>query len=182
MLRSFVFVVLCLCVASGEESCDRSEMENTICSLCSQRRGGQLLESGHQVAFFVYMSQNIQINAISKYMTFVYDRVETNVGNGYDVRSGNFTAPENGIYVFHTSTTSFDKSHCMVEVVKNGQIKDITWADSMSHDDRAVASSMTILSLTKGDIVLVRVGAQLGGNHLESNRYTRMSFSGFKLG
>lgn len=114
-------------------------------------------------------------------MTFVYDRVETNVGNGYDVRSGNFTAPENGIYVFHTSTTSYDKSTCSVEVVKNGQIKDITWADSMSHDDRAVASSMTILSLTKGDIVLVRVGAKQGGNYLESNQNTRMSFSGFKL-
>lgn len=181
MLRSFVLVVLCLCVASGEESCDRGEMVNTICSLCSQRRGGLSLESGHQVAFFAYMSQNIQINAISKYMTFVYDRVETNVGNGYDVRSGNFTAPENGIYVFHTSTTSFDKSHCNVEVVKNGQIKDITWADSMHHDDRAVASSMTILSLTEGDIVLVRVGAKQGGNYLESNQNTRMSFSGFKL-
>lgn len=181
MLRSFVLVILCLCVASGEESCDRSEMENTICSLCSQRRGGLSLESGHQVAFFAYMSQNIQINAISKNMTFVYDRVETNVGNGYDVRSGNFTAPENGIYVFHTSTTSFDKSHCNVEVVKNGQIKDITWADSMHHDDRAVASTMTILSLTKGDIVLVRVGAKQGGNYLESNQNTRMSFSGFKL-
>lgn len=181
MFRSFVFVVLCLCVASGEESCDRGEMVNTICSLCSQRRGGLSLESGHQVAFFAYMSQNIQINAISKNMTFVYDRVETNVGNGYDVRSGNFTAPENGIYVFHTSTTSFDKSHCNVEVVKNGQIKDITWADSMHHDDRAVASTMTILSLTKGDIVLVRGGAKQGGNYLESNQNTRMSFSGFKL-
>lgn len=181
MLRSFVFVVLCLCVASVEESCDRSEMENTICSLCSQRRGGQLLESGHQIAFFAYMSQSVQINAISKYMTFVYDRVETNVGNGYDVQSGNFTAPENGVYVFHTSTTSFDKSYCTVEVVKNGQIKDITFADSWNHDDRAVASSMTILSLTKGDIVLVRVGAKQGGNYLESNQYTRMSFSGFKL-
>lgn len=29
-------------------------------------------------------------------------RVETNAGNGYDVRSGKFTAPESGIYVFHT--------------------------------------------------------------------------------
>lgn len=114
-------------------------------------------------------------------MTFVYDRVETNVGNGYDVRSGNFTAPENGVYVFHISTTSYDKSHCSVEVVKNGQVKDITWADSMNHDDRAVAYSMTILSLTKGDIVLARVGVTHGGNYLESNQYTRMSFSGFKL-
>lgn len=114
-------------------------------------------------------------------MTFVYDRVETNVGNGYDVRSGNFTAPENGVYVFHTSSTSYDKSYCSVEVVKNGQIKDITFADSAEHDIRAMASSLTILSLTKGDIVHTRVGEEKGGSHFESNRYNRMSFSGFKL-
>nr|XP_034307313.1 complement C1q-like protein 4 [Crassostrea gigas] len=181
MLRSFALVFLSLFVVSGDESCDRSEMENTICSLCSQRRGSELLEAGHQIAFFAYMTQNVQISSISKHMAFVYDRVETNHGNGYDVQSGNFTAPENGVYVFHTSSTSYDKSYCSVEVVKNGQIKDITFADSGQHDDRAMASSLTILSLTKGDIVHTRVGEARGGSHLESNRYTRMSFSGFKL-
>uniref|UniRef100_K1PYY5 Complement C1q-like protein 4 n=1 Tax=Magallana gigas TaxID=29159 RepID=K1PYY5_MAGGI len=127
------------------------------------------------------MSQNVLINTISKYKTFVYDRVETNVGNGYNVQTGNFTAPESGIYVFHTTTAAFDKSHSTIEIVANGQVKDITWADAMDHDDRAVASSMTVLSLTEGDVVYVRVGLLFGGNYLESNQYTRMSFSGFKL-
>lgn len=45
------------------------------------------------------MSQNVYINSISKYKTFVYDRVETNAGSGYDVNSGKFTAPERGLYV-----------------------------------------------------------------------------------
>lgn len=36
-----ILVVLCLCVANGDESCDRKEMEDTICSLCSQRKGNQ---------------------------------------------------------------------------------------------------------------------------------------------
>lgn len=31
-------------------------------------------------------------------MAFVYDRVETNYGNGYDVQSGNFTAPERSTF------------------------------------------------------------------------------------
>lgn len=127
------------------------------------------------------MSQNVQLNAISKHMTFVYDRVETNFGDGYDVQSGNFTAPENGVYVFHTSSTSFDNSYCSVEVVKNDQIKDISFADSWNHNDRAVASSLTILSLAKGDIVYTRVGELKGGLYLESNQKTRTSFSGFKL-
>lgn len=109
------------------------------------------------------MSQNVYINSISKYKTFVYDRVETNDGSGYDVNSGKFTAPERGLYVFHTSTTAYDRSYSTIEVVKNGQVKDITIADAMDHDDRAVASTMTILRLIKGDIVFVRVGVAFRG-------------------
>lgn len=69
------------------------------------------------------MSQNVYINSISKYKTFVYDRVETNAGSGYDVNSGKFTAPERGLYAFHTSTTAYDRSYSTIEVVKNGQVK-----------------------------------------------------------
>lgn len=181
MLRICVLVAFCLYVAYGYESCDRKIMEDTICSLCGQRKGGQQQETGRQVAFFVYMSQSVMINTLSKYKTFVYDREETNVGNGYNVQSGNFTAPEGGVYVFHTSTAAFDKSHCTIEIVANGEVKDTTWADAMDHNDRAVASSMTVLSLTEGDVVNVRAGLTFAGNHLESNQYTRMTFSGFKL-
>lgn len=127
------------------------------------------------------MSKNVPINTISKYKTLVYERVKTNAGNGYDVRSGKFTAPESGIYVFHTSTAAYDKSYSTIEVVKNGEVKDVAFSDAMDHTDRAAALSMTILSLTKGEIVFVRVGISYGGNKLESYSYNRMSFSGFKL-
>lgn len=53
-------------------------------------------------------------------MIFVYDWVEINVGNGYDVWFGNFIVLENGIYVFYISMIFFDKFYCNVEVVKNG--------------------------------------------------------------
>ena len=40
MHKNFVLVVLLLpFVALGDESCDRKEMEDTICSLCTQRIG-----------------------------------------------------------------------------------------------------------------------------------------------
>lgn len=136
---------------------------------------------GKQVAFFAYMSKNMKTNTFSRHKIFVYDRIEINVGNGYDVRSGKFTAPESGVYVFHTSTVALDKSHCIVEVVQNGVVKDIGWADAMDHRDRASASTMTILQLKKGDVVNSRVGNYFGGNYMESNAYNRMSFSGFKL-
>lgn len=128
------------------------------------------------------MSQNLYINSISKYKTFVYDRVETNAGSGYDVNSGKL------IHSSGERTLRISYQHdCLRQILqyyrggKNGRVKDITIADAMDHDDRAVASTMTILSLIKGDIVFVRVDVAFRGRYLESNGLTRMSFSGFKL-
>ena len=126
------------------------------------------------------MSKNIPINTLSRHKAFVYDRIETNAGNAYNSATGKFTAPGDGMYVFHTTTTAFNKSYCTIEVVKNGVVKDIGIADAGDHDDRALSSTMTILSLKKGDVVHVRAGIY-GGNYVESDQYARMTFSGFRL-
>ncbi|XP_062598472.1 complement C1q-like protein 4 [Saccostrea cucullata] len=178
LLLFFLFVG----VANGNDSCDRKEMEDTICSLCGQRKGSQLTSgTGKPIAFYAYMSSNIPVKTLSKHKIFVYDRVETNIGNGYDVKSGTFTAPENGVYVIHTTTFSNDKSHSVIEVVKNGVVKDVAYADSGHHDDVASTSTLTILNLKKGDVLNTRAGPGYGGQLLVSNKYARMSFSGFKL-
>ncbi|XP_061180084.1 complement C1q-like protein 4 isoform X2 [Saccostrea echinata] len=156
-------------------------MEDTICSLCGQRSGSQTTGSGTQIAFYAYMSSNIKIKTLSKQKIFVYDRVETNIGNGYDARSGKFIAPENGVYVIHTTTVAYDRSYSIIEIVQNGVIKDIGLADAFDHADRASSSTLTILNLKKGDVVNTRVGPHYGGNYLESITWARMSFSGFKL-
>ena len=125
------------------------------------------------------MSTNVPISSLSKHKTFVYDRIETNAGNAYNSATGKFTAPGEGMYVFHTSTPAYDKSYCTIEIVKNGIVKDIGFADAFEHNDRAL-SSTTILSLKKGDVIYARAGFY-GGHILESSQYVRMSFSGFKL-
>ncbi|XP_062585236.1 C1q-related factor-like [Saccostrea cucullata] len=177
LLLFFLFVG----VANSNDSCDRKEMEDTICSLCGQRKGSQSTGIGQQIAFYAYMSSSIQINTLSKHKIFVYDRVETNLGNGYDAKSGKFVVPESGVYVIHTTTVSYDKSSSVIELVKNGVVKDIAFADSGNHEDRDSSSTLTILNLKKGDVVYTRVGSWHGGKYLESNNYARISFSGFKL-
>ena len=134
-----------------------------------------------QIAFFAYMSNNILIKTLSKHKAFVYDRIETNVGNAYSSATGKFTAPGEGLYFFQTATTVFNRSYCTIEIVKNGAIKDIGIADAGSIDDRALSSTMTILRLKKGDVVHVRAGIAYGGNYVESDQYARMTFSGFKF-
>ena len=126
------------------------------------------------------MSTNVPISSLSKHKAFVYDRIETNAGNAYNSATGKFIAPGDGMYVFHTSTAAYDNSWSTIQVVKNGEIKDIGFADAGNHYDRALSSTMTILSLKKGDVIHVRAG-YYGGKMLESNQYVRMSFSGFKL-
>ncbi|XP_061177316.1 cerebellin-1-like [Saccostrea echinata] len=181
MLKPLLLFFLFVGVANGNDSCERREMEDTICSLCGQRKGSQLTGTGQQIAFYAYMSSNIQIKTLSKHKIFVYNRVETNIGNGYDDKSGKFIAPESGIYVIHTTTFSHNKSHVVIEVVKNGVVKDVAIADSGNHDDNASASTLTILNLKKGDVLNTRVGPGYGGRYLPNNKYARMSFSGFKL-
>ena len=94
--------------------------------------------------------KNIPINTLSKYKAFVYDRIETNAGNAYNSATGKFTTPGDGMYVFHTTTPAYDKTSCTIEIVKNGEIKYIGFADAGNHKDRAMSSTMTILSLKKG--------------------------------
>lgn len=46
MHRICVLVALCLYAAYGYESCDQKIMEDTICSLCGQRKGSEQHEAG----------------------------------------------------------------------------------------------------------------------------------------
>lgn len=140
------------------------------------------IKSGNAaVAFFAYLSQSLSLASVKKHQTIIYDSVDLNIGNGYDKTTGKFTTPSSGLYVFHVATGSLDRSHSTVELVVNNVVKDIGWADSMNHPDRAVSTTATPVSLNEGDVVLARIGEQHGGNKIESNKYIRSSFSGFKL-
>lgn len=60
-----------------------------------------------------------------KHKAFIYDSIETNAGNAHNSATGKFTTPGYGMYVFHTTTPAYDKSYCIIEIVKNVEIKDI---------------------------------------------------------
>ncbi|XP_063435540.1 complement C1q-like protein 4 [Mytilus trossulus] len=132
------------------------------------------------VPFYAYLSADLAISSVSTHSIIKYDVVDLNLGNGYDASSGQFTAPSDGLYVIHitTLTGARDSSHAVVELISNGVIKDITWAHSMNHPDRAVA---TTVDLRKGDKVNARIGTAKGGAVLESTTHIRCSFSGFKV-
>ena len=75
------------------------------------------------VAFFAYLSKNW--NTLRKHTTLVYDVVNLNDGNGYNKATGTFTAPSSGLYVFHVSTGAYDRTHAAIELIVNGNVRNI---------------------------------------------------------
>lgn len=55
-----------------------------------------------RVAFYAYMSVDRGIDWFSLDKKIIYDKVNLNIGDGYDVLTGVFTAPSSGTYIFNT--------------------------------------------------------------------------------
>lgn len=133
------------------------------------------------VAFLAYLSSSLGLGQKMKRKVIAYDMVDLNIGNGYNKNTGKFTAPSDGLYLFHVSTGVYDGSRVAVELVLNGVIKDIGFPDSYDISVRSQVSTVTPLSLKKGDIVCVRMGNVNRGHYIESNSIIRTSFSGVKI-
>lgn len=133
------------------------------------------------VAFFAYRSSDLPTKSKIRHTVILYDTVDLNLGNGYNKNTGKFTAPSDGLYLFHVSTGVFNRSWSVVDLVLNGVTKDIGWPDSGDHEDRNQVTTATPLSLKKGDVVWARIGDTNGGNYIESNQYIRTSFSCIKI-
>ena len=111
--------------------------------------------------------------------TVVYDHVTANVGSGFDTKTGVFTAPQEGDYMFTwNAMTKGRGSYCHLYLYRNG-ISTIfsAFADMNGRttgSDRG--SNSAILALMAGDRVWIQTGTC---HYLYSQRYT--SFSGFKI-
>jgi hypothetical protein len=138
-----------------------------------------LKKARRSVAFFAYLSKNL--SKLGRGTKFVYDVVNLNDGNGYTKATGTFTAPSSGLYVFHVSTGVYDRTHASIQLVLNGNVRNIGWADSADHNDRTFATTVTPLQLKKGDVVSTRIGNASGGRYIESTSNIRTSFSGVKI-
>jgi hypothetical protein len=57
-------------------------------------------QPNHPVAFSAYLTHLDTGPAIGTHREIVFDKIETNIGNGYDHFSGTFRAPSDGVYAF----------------------------------------------------------------------------------
>ena len=139
-------------------------------------------------AFYAYMSQSFK--ALSNNQPFRFDAVQTNLGNGYERKTGVFTAPSAGVYAFswtihasgfHHSGSSGQYGETAAVLVQNGVNKGTIYADTETINDDDSATGFAILSARKGDkFQIISLGPGQGAFYSTYNN-GRTSFSGYRI-
>ncbi|XP_056016796.1 complement C1q-like protein 4 [Ostrea edulis] len=85
---------------------------------------------------------------------WVFDNVVTNVGNAYNPKTGQFTTPRKGVYLFNWYTLSNPGKTSHAGLYVNGKIKGRQAANNKDPGEKwYTAGSSLVLALEKGDVV-----------------------------
>lgn len=108
----------------------------------------------------------------------VLERTITNLGGGWNGRTGEFRAPSSGTYSFSWSALSTERHHLQLGLMRNGLEQVSSWADRTGYQ---TASGSAVLTLRRGDTVWLEV---LDGEVHEPRNSERgyTTFSGYRLG
>ena len=92
--------------------------------------------------------------SVSAGNTILFDTVRTNIGNGYNIDDGIFTAPVDGIYQFSSTMMTVADGEIWAYFSLNGRNMALIYAHGTEgrHDQGA---NTIILQLNKGDRVCV---------------------------
>ena len=130
-----------------------------------------------KIYFSAYLTNHIDASSLSKKQPIIYTDVVTNEGQGYNVKTGEFTAPWAGGYSFQWEFLVFPGGNIWLEL----QLNNTQFAHCLAHGSDGnyeVGSKSTIMNLNKGDTV--RVVFSIGNGKLYGGiRYT--GFSGFLI-
>ena len=118
-----------------------------------------------KVAFSASLTTRL---ALGQHQIVEYDKVLTNIGNGYDSRHGHFTAPIKAVYLFSCSMMNMEGSSIHLEIVKNGIRVAHLYSDD---DDYSMATQVVIVLLEKGDMVWVRHSDTASSRSLNGGGY-----------
>ena len=105
-----------------------------------------------------------------------FDKVWTNIGNGYNSSSGVFTAPRGGVYQFSCSAMTGHGKTLRIHLMKNDQRTVSLYPGNSGHN---MGTLSMVLELKKGDRVYIKHPGS-GHNSLYSeSEYNYSMFSGY---
>ncbi|CAC5414758.1 unnamed protein product [Mytilus coruscus] len=117
-------------------------------SIASQSAVEGATKATSQVGFFAVLTKNV---VLGPKQAIQYNKIITNIGNGYDESHGYFKAPVSGLYIISASITSPVNQLCRIEIVRNG-----TQLAAMVGRLRDMGSQTVVVSLNENDQVWVR--------------------------
>lgn len=132
-----------------------------------------LLKTRDVVAFSAYRIYSQTFTGSGK--NFKFDKIRSNIGNGYDSSTGIFTAPRQGVYHFTAYAVSVSGKHFYFRLLHNSEL---TARSYVTGDGHKTGILDVILNLKKGDLVSVdSVSSYI--MHSDPDNYA--TFSGYQI-
>jgi len=94
----------------------------------------------------------------SKWSPVRFNRVLTNVGNGYDQKTGIFTAPFSGLYIFHLHFIGgLHKRKTELAIFAGGEAMAVAYADGYDVDTNDQGACTAVVDLVMGEKASVKL-------------------------
>jgi len=108
-------------------------------------------------------------------------QIVTNYGGGYDIKTGIFTCPKDGVYFITFTIGQRDRKRAQAHLVNNdvGFIDAV--ADATEADMNSQGGNSVVIPLKQGDRLHVRADRDNGGHFEGENMLRTTTFSGFYL-
>ncbi|XP_061167442.1 heavy metal-binding protein HIP-like [Saccostrea echinata] len=86
----------------------------------------------------------------------IFDKVTLNEGNGYDKKTGVFTAPDEGVYKFSWTIMTKGGKYFISEIIHDGKKIARNYADGRGLTGYDMSTTNAIVKMKKGDKVWIR--------------------------
>lgn len=105
-----------------------------------------------------------------------FDQVLTNVGSGYNSKTGIFIAPRRGLYVIHLAAMARSGVSKLIDIVKDGNRVDTAYVGAHGVTDYQSVAKEWVLELNQGSQVWMKSGSYHGD---VIDGWCKTAFAGF---
>ncbi|XP_062615559.1 cerebellin-2-like, partial [Saccostrea cucullata] len=125
-----------------------------------------------------HSSRSSKLENLVNWQTVIFDNERLNEGNGYDKKTGVFTAPEEGVYTFSWTIMTVGGRLFVSDLVHNKYDKANNYTDGTGKKGYVTTSRTANIKMQKGDKVWIRANGNNGKFAMGGHWCT---FSGNKL-
>ncbi|XP_062599641.1 cerebellin-2-like [Saccostrea cucullata] len=112
------------------------------------------IKGKRSIAFQASLTKTLE--NMGSQQTVIFDKVTLNEGNGYDKKTGVFTAPEDGVYTFSWTIMSAGSTYFVSELVHGGKLIAYNQADGRGLTGYVMTSNNANIKMKKRDKVWIR--------------------------